>query len=590
MSRPPDSPTLRLLSQSVRSRRAHLSAAIVLALLAAASGIIAPLLIARIVGAIGGERTDLTVLVVELVACVLAGAFAGGWSSYLLSSVGERAIEDVRTAVVRHAVRLRVPVIRRIGVGEIVSRMGPDAAQLRAITDTGVTVLPVSAILVAAYLIVMGLLDWVMLTVTVGTFAVASIAIRAFLVGMRKAAQSQQTALGRLAQSAQSVFTMISTVKAYRAEDRAVEPLREETAAAAASAIRAARAQAAISPLMGLGQQVAIIGVLAVGGVRLSSGSLDIADFIAFLMYLFQLVNPLMTLAQGAGRIQIGKAAAMRVDEVLGAESEPLDTGPAPMVLRHAPALRFCDVDVTLADKHVLDSVSLEVPRTGVLAVVGPSGAGKSTLLNVIERFAEPSSGRVELLGTALDAWPITEARRRMALVEQDRTILNMSIRRNLALGLRDDPTDEQLLDALRTVGLEEAVRTLPEGLDAVLGEGVQMSGGEEQRLAIARALLTDAEILLLDEPSAHMDGVNETRLVDLLTRLGRERAVVVVTHRPSTISAARSIAVMEAGRVVAIGDHETLLATCPTYQAIAHGQGAADTSAALPQLAGQEV
>ncbi|WP_283135048.1 ABC transporter ATP-binding protein [Rhizohabitans arisaemae] len=559
-----------------------------LALLAAASGIVAPLLIAQMVSAIGDERTNLTAVVVQLVVCVLAGAFAGGWSSYLLSSVGERAIEDVRLSVVRHAIRLRVPVIDRIGVGEIVSRIGPDAAQLRAITDTGVTVLPVSAILVAAYLTIMGLLDWVMLAITVGTFAVASIAIRAFLIGMRKAAQSQQMALGRLAQSAQSVFAMISTVKAYNAEDRAVEPLKEEAAAAAASAIQAARAQAAISPLMGLGQQVAIIGVLAVGGIRLSSGSLDVASFIAFLVYLFQLVNPLMTLAQGAGRIQVGRAAATRVDEVLGAEAEQLEDGEAPTVADQAPALRFCEVDVDYGDKQVLEQVSLEVPRSGVLAVVGPSGAGKSTLLNLVERFAEPSSGHVELLGTALDAWPIARARRRMALVEQGRTVLNMSIRQNLALGRRDEPTDEQLVDALRAVGLEEAVSTLQAGLDAVLGQGVQMSGGEEQRLAIARALLTDAEILLLDEPSAHMDGINESRFVDLLTRLGRDRAVVVVTHRPSTVAAARSIAVMEAGRVTAVGDHKTLLATCPTYQALVRSQGEVDeTSAMVPQMAG---
>ncbi|WP_433500667.1 ABC transporter ATP-binding protein [Sphaerimonospora sp. CA-214678] len=583
MSRRPESPTLRLLSRSLRSRRAQLSAAITLALLSAASGVVAPLLIARIIGVIGAGRTGLVVPIIQLVVCVLAGAFAGGWSSYLLSAAGERAIEDVRTAVTRHAVRLRVPVIRRIGVGEIVSRMGPDAAQLRAITDTGVTVLPVSAITVAAYLTVMGLLDWVMLAVTVVTFAVASIAIRAFLVGMRKAAQGQQEALGRLAQSAQSVFTMISTVKAYRAEDRATEPLKEEAAAAAAAAIRAARAQAAISPLMGLGQQIAIIGVLAVGGIRLSSGALGIAGFIAFLMYLFQLVNPLMTLAQGAGRIQIGRAAASRVDEVLGAEVEPPDSGPAPAIPPQAPALRFREVNVTLADKLVLDDVSLEVPRTGVLAVVGPSGAGKSTLLNVVEQFTEPNSGRVELLGAPLDAWPIGEARRRMALVEQDRTMLNMSIRRNLTLGRRDDPADEQLLDALREVGLDEAVRALPDGLDAVLGRDVQMSGGEEQRLAIARALLTEAEILLLDEPSAHLDGANELRLVDLLERLGRDRAVVVVTHRPSTVAAARSVAVMEAGRVVAVGDHETLLATSPAYRVMAHDQGEAVMAAALP-------
>ncbi|GLX98299.1 ABC transporter ATP-binding protein [Herbidospora sp. NBRC 101105] len=572
-----ESPTLGLLSRSVRARRGRLAASLVLALVSAAAGIVTPLLIARILGVIGGAGGDVVWPVAQLVVIVLAGAFAGGWSSYLLSAAGERAIEDVRLAVVRRAVRLRVPVIRRIGVGEVVSRMGPDAAQMRAITDTGVTVMPVSAVMVTAYLIVMGVLDWVMLAVTVGTFVVAAIAIRAFLAGMRRAAEAQQAALGRLAQAAQSVFTRVTTVKAYRAEDRAIAPLEDEIGEAAASAVRSARAQAAISPLMGLGQQVAIIGVLAVGGVRLASGALETTAFIAFLMYLFQLVNPLMALAQGAGRIAVGKAAARRVDEVLGAETEPAGAARTPEVAPGAPALRLSDVEVSLGGKPVLDRVSLEVPRTGVLAIVGPSGAGKSTLLNVVEGFVETEAGRVELLGVPLQEWPTAEVRRRVALVEQGSAILSMSVRENLALGRSDSPSDDELWSALRDVGLEQAVRALPAGLDAVLGAGDQMSGGEEQRLSIARALLTDAEVLLLDEPTAHMDGVNERRLTDLLADLGRDRAVVMVTHRLSTVAAADTIVVVDAGRVTAVGDHGTLSSASPAYQAFVHAQAAPD-------------
>lgn len=572
-----ESPTLGLLSRSVRARRGRLAASVVLALVSAAAGIVTPLLIAQILGVIGGAGGDVVRPVAQLVVIVLAGAFAGGWSSYLLSAAGERAIEDVRLAVVRRAVRLRVPVIRRIGVGEVVSRMGPDAAQMRAITDTGVTVMPVSAVMVTAYLIVMGILDWVMLAVTVGTFVVAAIAIRAFLAGMRRAAEAQQAALGRLAQAAQSVFTRVTTVKAYRAEDRAIAPLEDEIGEAAASAVRSARAQAAISPLMGLGQQVAIIGVLAVGGVRLASGALETTAFIAFLMYLFQLVNPLMALAQGAGRIAVGKAAARRVDEVLGAETEPAGAARTPEAAPGVPALRLSDVEVSLGGKPVLDRVSIEVPRTGVLAIVGPSGAGKSTLLNVVEGFVETGAGRVELLGVPLQEWPTAEVRRRVALVEQGSAILSMSVRENLALGRSDTPSDDELWSALRDVGLEQAVRALPAGLDAVLGAGDQMSGGEEQRLSIARALLTDAEILLLDEPTAHMDGVNERRLTDLLADLGRDRAVVMVTHRLSTVAAADTIVVVDAGRVTAVGDHGTLSSASPAYQAFVHAQAAPD-------------
>lgn len=572
MFQAPNSPTLRTLFQSVKSRRGRLTASITLALLSAATGIVTPLLVAKLITSLG-KHTSLMLTVIELVAIVLAGAFAGGWSAYLLSSVGERAVADVRIAMVRHVVRLPVSTVRRLGSGELISRVGVDAAQLRSITDTGVTGLPVALVMVCAYLAVMGILDWVMLLVVIGTFAFASIAIRAFLVGMRQGTQAQQEALGRLAQCAQSVFSMVTTVKAFRAEDRAVAPIVEQTDRAASAAIRSARSQAAISPLMGLGQQIAIVGVLAVGGARMASGALTVPHFIAFLMYLFQLVSPLMTLAQGAGRIQLGAAAANRMDMVLSAPPELRPTGALPAIQRHGLALELRDVELNIDGTDVLTGLSLEVPRTGVVAIVGQSGAGKSTVLNLMERFAIADSGSIELLGADLADWPLDAARQRMALVEQGSSILNATIRQNLLIGRPEDATEDEMYEVLRAVGLEATIRALPDGLDAVLGQTVQLSGGEQQRLAVARALLADADILLLDEPSSALDGVNETRLVNLLERFSRDRAVVVVAHRLSTIRNADTIVVMDAGRVIASGSHLKLMATCPAYQALAHTQ-----------------
>ncbi len=565
--------SLQVLFRSVRTRRVRLTAAIALALLAAATGIVSPLLVAKLITALGAH-TGLTTTVIWLAATVIIGAVAGGWSAYLLSTVGERAVADVRVALVRHIVRLPVATVRRIGSGELLSRIGNDAAQLRSITDTAVTGLPVAALMVTAYLITMGLLDWVLLLVVLGTFALASIAIKAFLVGMRKGTQIQQAALGRLAQTAQSVFTAITTVKAFRAERRALRPIEAQTDAAASAAIRTARSQAAISPLMGLGQQIAIVAVLAVGGYQLTNGTLTAAHFIAFLMFLFQLVNPLMTLAQGAGRIQVGVAAAARMDAVLAQPVEPPGAGQVPTPLRrHGPALELRNVQVQLAENAALDGLSVEVPRVGMIGVVGASGAGKSTLLNLIERFVEADAGSAELYGRELTDWPLAEIRKRVTLVEQGSAVLGATVRDNLVLGLDREPSDADLFDALDQLDLGDAIRTTPQGLDTVLGEAVQLSGGELQRLAITRALLTDAEIVLLDEPSSHLDGVNEARLVDLLHELSRDRAVVVVAHRLSTVRDASSIVVMESGRAVAVGNHVKLLATCPTYQGLAFSQ-----------------
>lgn len=593
MVRASESRTLSELFRSIRARRGRLILAVTLALVSASTGIVTPLLLARLLTGVHKSGSQLPV-VAALIGVTLVGAFAGGWSTYLLSTVGERAVAAVRLTLLRHVVRLPVATVRRFGVGDLLSRLGGDAAQLRTLTDTTVTALPVSAVLVVAYLVIMGLLDWILLLVVLATFAIASLAIRSFLRRMREGAIAQQTAVGRLAQTAQSVLDSVTTIKACTAESRAVAPVEGEVDEAASAAIRTARSQAAISPLTGLAQQVAIVSVLAVGGAELASGRLSTAYFIAFLMYLFQLVNPLMTLAQGVGRIQTGVAAAGRLDVVLAAAPETLTSAAAtiPLVTGPAPAVVLGDVWVRIGGTQVLSGLTMEVGRTGMVGIVGASGAGKSTLFDVLEAFTVPDAGRVLLFGTDLRQWPLVEARRRMALVEQDCTPLRATVRFNLCLGVADDRlatlTDDDLLAVLSSVRLDAVVSALPGGLDAVLGETARLSGGEMQRLAIARALLTGAEVLLLDEPTSALDAENERRIVALLADLARTRAVVVVAHRVSTLRDADTIVVVDAGRVVATGDHTSLLARSPKYQALVRGQATEqDVPAPVPQPQG---
>lgn len=587
MARASASRTVSELFRSVRADRGRLVLAVTFALVSASTGIVTPLLVARLL-TVMHESANLVPTVGALIGVVLAGAFAGGWSAYLLSTVGERAVAAVRLTLLRHVVRLPVATIRRFGIGDLLSRLGGDAAQLRTLTDTAATALPVSAFLVVAYLIVMGLLDWLLLLVVLVTFALASLAIRSFLRRMREGTVAQQTAVGRLAQTAQSVLDSVTTIKACAAESRAVAPIGMEIHEAASAAIRTARSQAAISPLTGLAQQVAIVSVLAVGGAQLASGRLSASYFIAFLMYLFQLVNPLMTLAQGVGRIQTGLAAATRLDVVLAAAPETVTPGAmATAAVTHetatvesgtgsVPAVVLDDVRVRIGETPILSGATMEIGPTGMIGIVGASGAGKSTLFDVLEGFTVPDAGRVLLFGTDLRQWPLAEARQRMALVEQDCTPLRATVRFNLCLGVTDDRlatvTDDDLLAVLSSVGLDAVVSALPGGLDAVLGETARLSGGEMQRLAIARALLTDAELLLLDEPTSALDGANERRVVSVLADLARTRAVVVVAHRVSTVRDADTIVVVDAGRVIATGDHATLLARSPNYRALVRG------------------
>jgi ABC-type multidrug transport system fused ATPase/permease subunit len=291
-----------LLRGVLRRSRGTVTSAVLLALSSAGAALAVPYVVSAMVAAVGQGRTPAR-QAVELVVLILVGAFTAGWSSYLLGRVGEYGVAGIRERMVRRLLAMRPSDVRARGVGDLVSRTTTDAAQLRSVSDATVTAMPFSAVIVVvASLILMGWLDWVLLLIVIGTFTLVGLAIRVFLRGMRRSGQAQQKALGALAELLSSTLSALPTIKAYRAEERVCGPILEQVDMVARSAVASDRSQAFVSPLMGPGQQIAIIGVLAVGGARLASGRLTPAHYVAFLMYLCQLVNPLMTGASGFAR------------------------------------------------------------------------------------------------------------------------------------------------------------------------------------------------------------------------------------------------------------------------------------------------
>jgi ATP-binding cassette subfamily B protein len=552
--------------------RGQTAVAVPLILLSVAASLCVPLAVRRLVVDIGGHRSPLaSVLVLAVLA--LGGALAGAWSSFLLGRVGEWTVLDVRARVVRHVLRARLLDVRRAGTGDLVARITSDSAQLRSMFDVGVTALPASALVAGVSLVVMGVLDWVLLLIVVATFAVAGTAIAVFVSGMRRGISAQQRALGEVAQRFTAAVSSLAVIKANRAEERTASGIVERAGAAAEAAVSADRAQAFITPLMTVGQQIAVIGVLSGSGVRMASGALSAADFVAFMMYLFQLIAPLTVLATGIARLQAGMAARGRIRTALELPPEAPGSDREPAPVPGAPALRLRGLTGGYDAEPVLRGVDLTVARRGITALVGPSGAGKSTVLNMIERLLPAAGGTVALHGTELADWPLDALRRRIAYVDQSFTLLEGTVRENLVLGSPGPVDDTALRRVLESVGLAGTVAGLPDGLDTPLGGGTDLSGGQRQRLALARALLSDADVVLLDEPTSQLDGVNEQLLRDVVDRLAGERAVLVVAHRLSTVRHADRIALLRDGRVVDTGSHEELLRVSAGYRALVEGQ-----------------
>ncbi|MFB6893251.1 ABC transporter ATP-binding protein [Kitasatospora sp. NPDC056327] len=554
----------------------RLAAALFLAVAATAAALALPLLVRRIVGDFSAHRS-LTPGLLLMAAAALAGAGAQALSGFQLARIGEGMTYRLRTAVMAHALRLPLPVVRARGTGELAARVTSDAQLLGQVVEVAMQ-LPLAALSVLATLGVMLWIDWVLTAVTVGALALLIVLVLLITRRMRANVTGQQEAVGQVAQRFTANLDALTTIKAYRAEPLADRVLAGDAEKLHAVSLTGARLGALVPAVLTLGNQFAMIAVILTGGARLAAGGLQVAAFAAFLLYLLQTVPSVNTLATGFGRLQAGLAARDRCNELLALppEADPDDAArPVPAPSPDAPAVVFRTVSFTHAgaQRAALNAASFSVPRTGLTAVVGPSGAGKSTALALVGRFLRPGEGSVTVLGHDVGAWPLGALRGRMAYVDQAFTLLEASARDNLQLGRAGAAPDHELARALATVGLTEDVERLPHGLDTVLGREFDLSGGQRQRMALARALLTEADIVLLDEPTSQLDGLNELRFREVVDRLARRSAVVVVAHRLSTVRHADHVIMMSRGAVVDAADHATLLARCAPYRELVTSQ-----------------
>ncbi|MCG6495857.1 ABC transporter ATP-binding protein [Kitasatospora sp. A2-31] len=571
----PVPPPVRL-RRELAAQPVRLVVALLLAVAATAAGLALPLLVQKIVGDFSAHRS-LAPGLLMMAGAAVGGALAQALSGFQLARIGERMTYRLRVGIMAHALRLPLPVVRARGTGDLAARVTSDAQLLRQVVEVA-TQLPLAALSVLATLGVMVWIDWVLTAVTVAALAVLTVLVLLIMRRMRANVSGQQDAVGRIAQRFTANLEALTTIKAYRAEPVADRALAEDAEELRAVSLTGARLGALVPAVLTLGNQFAMIAVILTGGARMAAGDLEVAAFAAFLLYLLQTVPSVNTLATGFGRLQAGLAARDRCNELLALspEADPDDADrTAPDPAPDAPAVVFRSVTYTHGGSQdaALRAVSFSVPRTGLTAVVGPSGAGKTTALSLIGRFVRPSAGAISVLGHDAGSWPLAALRARMAYVDQAFTLLEATARENLQLGRVGAATDGELAEALAAVGLTEDVARLPQGLDTVLGRESDLSGGQRQRMALARALLADADIVLLDEPTSQLDGLNELRFREIVERLARHRAVVVVAHRLTTVQRADHVIMMNRGTVVDAADHPTLLTRCLPYRELVASQ-----------------
>jgi len=572
---------LRDLLPYLRPHRRTLVVVGALAALGSALALASPLLTREVLDRVREQRPTGTAVLLLLLS-VVGGALVGGVERYLLQRTAEGVVLGARTRLAAHLLRLPVAEHDARRSGDLLSRVGADTTQLHAAVTSGLFQLASGAAIVSGAVVAMLLLDPQLLSVTLLSVGVAIGLVVGVSRRVRRLSTLAQARVGDMTAAVERALGAVRTIRASSAEARETTAVVGSATAAYDAGLAAARLSALVSPASSLAVQGSFLLVLALGGARVARGELTVADLVAFVLYLFLLVLPLAQALQAWTTLQAGLGALQRVEEVLRLPAEDAG-GSVPVVLDpSAPLLELRDVDFAYATgAPVLSGVTFSVPRGTRTALVGPSGAGKSTVLALVERFYDVTAGSVLLGGTDVRALPRTQLRGALGYVEQEAPALAGSLRDNLRLAA-PGATDAEVLAVVDAVNLRELVDRAPAGLDSEVGDGgVLLSGGERQRLAIARSLLSAPPLLLLDEPTSNLDSRNEAALRAAVDAVARDRTLLVVAHRLSTVVDADQIVVLDAGRVVAVGRHDELVETSPLYRELAAHQLLVPTAAA---------
>jgi ABC-type multidrug transport system fused ATPase/permease subunit len=492
---------------------------------------------------------------------LLNGAFSF-LDDYVSTWVGERFLLSMRTDFFRHLQGLSIGFFERRRLGDMLSRLTGDIAAIESFVLSGVTDAISYLLRIVFFAGALFYLRWdLALAALIITPLFWQIA-RRFSRLIKLASREKRRRSGSISSVAEESLSNIALVQAYSRQDSEVDRLHREGLGSYQAEMASTRVKALYSPLVDLIELLGVLLVLGMGTWELSRGRLSLGGLLVFITFLMQLYSPIRSLGRLANRIHAASAAAERIIEFL--DERPAVREPAaPLRLdRPARSLAFENVRFRYPDgeRPALDDVSLRVEAGETLALVGASGAGKSTIAKLLLRFYDPDEGRVSMDGIDLRELGLDELRSNVAVLLQEALVFDGTVRENIAYGRRG-VGDSAIVGAAKAADAHEFITALPHGYDTRVGQkGRLLSGGQRQRIAIARAMVRDAPILILDEPTTGLDVESGERVVAPLHRLIRGRATIVISHNLITVRDASTILVLNEGRVVERGNHAELV------------------------------
>ncbi len=553
---------LRLLEHARPYRGRLRLAFLALIAYAASSGAFLYVIKKIIIVAVDTSTSVGPVMIMILVISLVRG-ISGYLSGYIMTDVGQLVVRDLRERFFGHIIKQSASFFSRRTSGELISRLTNDVAQIqRAVSETTGDLIRESLTLVA-YIGYMFWLRWELALVCAVTAPLVVYPLNKLGRRVRGQTRRSQEELQHLTHIASEAFTGHRIVKAFGAETREAERFGRASAQLYRTYMRVTSMISALPPIMEFIGGLAVMGVLWFGHREINMKKLTVDEFMTFLMAALLIYQPLKRLSGANASIQQALAASTRIFDMLDRHTEVTDRPNAPILPPLSRGVEFRNVGFAYDDepnKFIVKNVSFSVKKGQVVALVGLSGAGKTTLVNLIPRFFDVTEGAVLIDGHDTRDVTLKSLREQIALVTQETVLFDDSIAANIAYG-RPEATREAIETAARAANAHDFISAMPGGYDTTIGErGQRLSGGQRQRLAIARALLRNSPLLILDEATSSLDAESESLVQDALATLMQNRTTFVIAHRLSTIRRADLIVALEKGRVAEVGSHDDLV------------------------------
>ncbi len=526
-------------------------------------------------GFISGSVDQLTSTILMLIGMIFLLAFGTFFRFYLMSWLGERVSADIRTAVFNKIIHLHPSYFEENRSGELMSRLTTDTALLQSIIGSSFSMALRSFFMLLGGLVMLFVTNVKLSMIVVVCVPLILIPMVIFGRRVRKLASSSQDAIADIGTYAGEMIQNIKVVQSYNHEILEQKAFGHEVEKAFDVAKKRIKQRSFLFAAVILLTFAAISIMLLVGGMDVIEGKMTGGELGAFVFYAIMVAMSVATVAEVYGELQRAAGSATRLLELLDIES--MITSPSnpqhfskKQSKQNTVAIGFYNLDFyypSRPDVAALQDINLTIEHGQTVALVGPSGAGKTTMFEMLQRFYDPQQGHITLNDVSIEQLPLSELRDVMGMVPQHPVLFSSDVMHNIGYG-KPLASPAEIIDAAKRANAHEFIEQLPQGYESFLGEqGVRLSGGQKQRIAIARAILKDPDVLLLDEATSALDAQSEFHVQEALNELMSNRTTIVIAHRLATVIHADKIVVMDKGRIVDTGTHQSLLITSPLYQ-----------------------